>query len=160
MSTTPDLREGDIYRWRWADSTRDTDCGPFRSYHCRSQVAIFEDGHLHDTYWSSGGGDRWLDPAKVDLTLWANKADLTEISKHEVVYYRREDVVDLRHPNNSFGPVYVRTGARRDAATMLELIEDRLDQARREIEWAQRRIKELTQDAEKVRAGQLYEVYL
>lgn len=155
-----DLREGDIYRWRWADQKRDADCGPFRSYHCKSQIAIVENGHLRDTFWSGGGSDGWLDPTQVILTFWANLADLNEISKHEAVYYRHEDVVDLRHSNNSRGPVYLRKGAERDAGTMLALIEDRLDKNRRDIEWAQRHIEQLTKDAEKVRAGKLNEVCL
>jgi len=155
-----DLHEGDIYRWRWADSKRDGYSGPFGSYHCKSQIAIVQDGRLHDTYWFGGGSERWLDPEKITLTFWANTSDLTEISKHSAIYYRREDVVDLRHPNNSHGPVYLRKGAERDAATMLSVIENRLDEARRDIELAQHRIEQLTREAEKVRAGKLSEVYL
>lgn len=155
-----ELREGDIYRWRWADQKKDADCGPYRSYHCKSQIAIVQDGHLHDTYWFGGGSERWINPRDVTLTFWANTADLTEINKHSVIYYRREDVVDLRHSNNSHGPVYLRNGAERDQVTMLKVIENRLDEARREIEWAQRRIEQLTKEADKVRAGNLSEVYL
>lgn len=155
-----EMREGDIYRWRWADEKLDADCGPFRSYHCKSQIAVFENGHLSDTYWSTGGSDSWLNPETVKLEFWANVNDLIEVSKYEIVHYRREDIVDLRHANNSRGPVYLKKGAARDAATMLNVIEEKLDAARREIDWANHRIEKLTQDAEKVRSGKLSEVFL
>lgn len=157
---TPELREGDIYRWRWADPKLDANNHGSGSYHCKSRIAVVEGGRLHDTYWSSGGSDRWLDPEKVTLTFWANTADLAEISSYNVVYYRREDVVDLRHANNSRGPVYLRNGAKRNANTMLEVIVDRLEKAHRDLEWAKRHIEQLMLDSEKVRAGKLDEVYL
>ena len=94
------------------------------------------------------------------LTFWANTADLTAINKHETVYYRRDDIVDLRHTNNSFGPVYLRKGAKRDTETMMQVIEDRIGEARRQIESAQRDIERMEGEAEKVRAGQLDAVYL
>jgi len=116
--TTPAMREGDIYRWRWADPERDADCGPFRSYHCLSQLAVVRSGKLTDTYWP-GTGNHVLDPAKVTLTFIGNIADLVEIRAYDIPYYRREDIVDMRHANNSYGPIYLRKGAQKDADTML-----------------------------------------
>lgn len=154
-----ELREGDIYRWQWNRPDKDIDFGNYGSYHCCSQLAVFRNGRLTDTFWY-GGDNKVLDPAKVKLTFLGNTADLDEIRSYDVAYYRREDIVDMRHSNNSSGPIYRRKGAQRDAATMLELIEHRLECSHREIEFAQRRIEQLTKDAEKVRAGKLNEVYL
>ena len=154
-----DLKEGNIYRWRWADAERDAQCGPFQSYHCCSQLAVVTNGKLMDTYWH-GSDNKVLDPASVSLTLLGNKADLIEIRTWEIPYYRREDIIDMRHSNNSSGPIYLRKGAARDAETMLELIEHRLVQTRRDIESSKRRIELLTAQAAQVREGKLNEVYL
>ena len=153
------MREGDIYRWRWVDPAKDNDCGPYRSYHCCSQIAVFRNGRLTDTFWY-GSDNKVLDPAEVSLTLLGNVTELDEIRPYDIAYYRRDDIVDMRHSNNSHGPIYRRKGAQRDAATMLALIEHRIESSRREVEFANNRIVQLTRDAEKVRAGKLNEVYL
>ncbi|MVB00107.1 hypothetical protein GN330_22940 [Nitratireductor sp. CAU 1489] len=153
------LKEGDIYRWRWADAERDAQCGPYESYHCYSQMAVVIDGKLIDTYWH-GFNNKVLDPASVSLTVLGNKADLVEIREYDLPYYRREDIVDMRHLNNSRGPIYLRKGASRDAGAMLEVIEHGIESSKREIDFAQRRIERLAEQAAKVRAGKLNEVHL
>lgn len=152
------LREGDIYRWRWADPKRDAESGSWGSYHCKSQIAVVKNGLLFDTFWH--GPEHTLDAETVILTHWANTADLIEIRAYDILYYRREDIVDLRHSNNSLGPIYLRKGAERDAATMLELIQERLAESHGEIERARDRIKRLSEDAAKIHAGKINEVYL
>lgn len=112
-----DLREGNIYHWRWADPAKDSDCGPYRSYHCYSQMAVVTNGQLVDTYWHCSGGDSVLDPEAVTLTLLGNVNELVEIQRHDLPYYRHEDIVDMRHSNNLRGPIYRRREAKRDAAT-------------------------------------------
>lgn len=154
-----DLKEGNIYFWRWADAERDAQCGPYQSYHCCSQLAVVTNGKLMDTYWH-GSDNKVLDPASVSLTLLGNKDDLVEIREWDIHYYRREDIIDMRHPNNSSGPIYLRKGAERDAETMLEVIEHRLEQIRRDIEFGRHRIELLTAQAAQVRAGNFSEVYL
>lgn len=153
------LAEGNIYRWRWADTVKDADCAPYRSYHCLSQMAVVRNGRLTDTFWH-GSDNRVLDPADVILTLLGNIDDLVEIRSYDIPYYRPDDIVDMRHSNNSSGPIYRRKDAEKDAATMLEVIEHRLEQVKRDIEYGRRQIEQLTKDAEAVRAGKLGEVYL
>lgn len=154
-----EFREGDIYRWRWADPAKDADCAPYRSYHCYSQLAVVRNGCAVDTFWH-GGDNKALDPCEVELTLLGNVADLVEIRSYDVVYYRREDIVDMRHSNNSHGPIYRRKGAERDAETMLELIDYRIDTSKREIEYAKQRIEMLEKDRARVMAGDLKTVHL
>lgn len=154
-----DLREGDIYRWRWADPAKDADCGPYRSYHCYSKMAVVRDGRIVDTFWF-GPDNKALDPETVTLTLLGNVNDLREIRPCDVAYYRREDIVDMRHSNNSHGPIYLRKDAERDAKTMMEIIEHRIESSEREIKFATDRIERLRKDAELVRQGRIGEVYL
>ena len=147
------LREGDIYRWRWNDEER-------RSYHCKSQIAIVKGGKLLDTYWFGYDESNLLRPEAVTLTFWANVDDLLVIHSGMTSYYRPEDVVDLRHANNSSGPVYIRKGAKRDAATMLEVVSGRIKDSEREIVWHQRQLEEFAKFQGLIRAGKLDEVWL
>lgn len=155
----PTLTEGDIYRWRWADPKLDADSGPYRSYHCCSQLAVVRSGRLMDTFWF-GSDNKVLDPSAVTLEFLGNTADLVGIRPCDVAYYRSDDIVDMRHSNNSHGPIYRRKDAERDQATMLELIERRLQECHHDIQFAEQRIRQLSSDAEKVRSGRLKEVYL
>lgn len=154
------MKEGDIYRWRWADKEKDADCGPYRSYHCCSQMAVVRNGKLVDTFWHGFSDNKVLDTNKVTLTLLGNTADLIEIRPCDVAYYRREDIVDMRHSNNSHGPIYLRKGAKKDAETMLELVRHRRECAEREIEFSKRRIEQCDKDEARIAAGKLDEVYL
>jgi len=154
------MRDGDIYRWRWKDEARDSDRGPYRSYHCKSQVAIVKGGSLYDTYWSYGGSDGWLNPDDIILTFWANMADLTEINSGLAVYYRRDDVVDMRHANSTRGPVYLKAGAARDAAIMLEYIASKIKDRKSDIRFAEYALERLAEAEAKVAAGNLDDVWI
>ena len=156
---TTKIREGDIYSWRWADPKRDADRGSYGSYHCCSCIAVVHGGKLVDTYWF-GGGNKILDPSSVEICLLGNVADCTEIRPHEIAYYRREDIIDMRHANNSSGPIYLRKGATRDAAAIMGVIEHGIETYEREIKFAKQRIEHLQKNAERVLAGELDEVFL
>lgn len=108
----PSLKDGQIYRWRWADAKRDADCAPYRSYRCMSRIAVVRNGRLFDTYWADLSKEVRVD--EVLLTLFADESWPT-ISQHQVRYYAREDVADTRHPNNSSAKIYLRPGAVRSA---------------------------------------------
>lgn len=153
------MREGDIYRWRWADEARDRDCGPYGSYHCCSQWAVVRDGRLIDTFWH-GNDNKVLDPASVNLTFVAHSDDLVEIRSYDIPYYRREDIVDMRHSNNSSGPIYLRKGTKRDANTMMEHVEQKTKDAQYALRSAAETINRMNEIAEKIRRDELNDVYL
>ncbi|WP_299830621.1 hypothetical protein [uncultured Roseobacter sp.] len=153
------MRDGDIYKWRWKDDQRDADCGLFGSYHCKSQLAICEGGRLFDTFWDLSPTDNsFLRQSDVVLTLLGNKNELTEL-KDNPEYYRPEDLVCMKHSNSSGAPTYLKPGAVRDAATMLNLAQEKQDDAQRAIESAKRDLLRLQEAMEKIRTGDL-DVYL
>lgn len=154
------MRDGDIYRWRWADEARDADRGPYRSYHCKSQIALRLAGRLYDTYWSSTGCDDVLCQDDVVLTFLGNCCDMQPINEGDLRYYRAEDVVDTRHPNNSNAPIYLKNGAKRDAEAMREFVRRRSEDAERAIEIAQETIERMEEAAKQIDAGNLDNIYL
>lgn len=168
-----DLRENDICTWRWKDDERHQDCGPFRSYHCKAQKGIVHNGQLLDLYWMnigshfaqegwsksrSGGKPVPLD--EVIVKVVANIDDLTEIRRCDERYYDRADVVDLDNPNSSNAPIFIRNGAQRSRAAMLEYAENKLKAAERDAAVAENAVARWTALSAQIQTGNLDEIYL
>ncbi len=152
------MLEGDVYDWRWADDARHADCGPHRSYHCFSRIAVVKDGLLCDTFWSPPGTK--LSPDAVVLTLLGNILDMTEIRESEARYYCSGDIVDMRHSNNSRASVYLKAGAQKDRDTMLEYIRREREQAESEARFNASKIERMDGLEKMVIEGNLDDVYL
>jgi hypothetical protein len=155
----PTLTDGQIYRWRWADEKRDADCAPYRSYHCKSQIAVVKNGRLVDTFWFGGGDNSTLNPFEVVLTPFADEA-WPKISEYQVRYYGREDVADTRHSNNSHAPIYLRPGAVRSADRIAEEIEWLERTALQEIRSAENSLEWIRGEKAKLESGDLEGVSL
>lgn len=150
------LREGDIFRWRWTPEKEAAILKfHFSSYWCRSQIATVRGGVLYDTFWSTQTSDYALRPEDVILDFQGNPADMVKISEHERTLYRPEDIVDMRHPNNSGAPVYVKAGAARDAQTMLAFYRYEIEQEQSAIRSAQRHIEEFEEAVRRINGGDL-----
>jgi hypothetical protein len=140
VAKPPPLREGDIYRWNWL-GTRDT--------WCCSPFAVVRNGRLLDMFWMFDPKDemhsqytKTLDPKDVKLTFLANVADIEPVSSYDFHNYRREDIVDLRHSNNSGAAnIYRRKGSKPDPATIRVNLVARIAAAEREIESQKWRIE-------------------
>jgi hypothetical protein len=136
------MREGDIYNWRWADSEKHADSANFRNYHCKSCIAEFDGKALTDTFWGSRTDGSWLNPEDVDLTLLGNKNDMTVLTDRPE-FYRPEDLVSMKHSNNSGAPIYLKAEAKRNAEVMRDLL-------RRKQEEKRYAIRSATQDLERL----------
>lgn len=147
-----DLNEGDVFFWSWKDLER--------SYHCYSRRAIVKDGRLIDTYWGDMTSDRAINSESVVLEFEGNLATLERINHWEARYYRREDVVDMRHPNATRAEVYVKPGAKRDGAIMRELGLYLIERAEGDIRMASHRIEMLKESLKRIDEGDLQSVDL
>ena len=154
------MTEGDIYKWRWAADEKHADSALYRSYHCKSQIAVFEGGRLFDTFWGQWPTDgSFLNPEHVTLTLIGNKADL-KVLKDDERYYRPEDLIVMRHSNDSRAPTYVRPGTKRDLDTMRQLVVAKRDEALSEMRSAAQRLERLAVVMHKLKSGETEGVYL
>lgn len=155
------MKEGDIYRWTYRDRL---DTGAWGTYHCCSRIAIVQpNGRLRDTYWSSGSDGRSFsadDLPKLELTFVANMADLDKAHEYEADYYDDADIVNLNHVNSSRDNFYLRKGAKRSAAKMLEAARHKLERTRSDERMAGLRAKELTAAISRIEAGEIADVYL
>jgi hypothetical protein len=163
MTQTTDIRNGDIFRWRYADENPG-DNAPYRRYHCKSQIAIAKNGRLMDTYWG-GSSDHWWTygeaPSKLVLTFLGNLADLEPKEPYMAEYYDAADCVDISHPNSSRGNFYVRKGAKRSEQKMREVIAYKIGKEESAIRVAGWHIETLKKELAKIESGTpLEEVYL
>ncbi len=133
------LREGDVYRWHYREPG---DNGQYGRYHCCSNIAVVnKHGRLCDTFWSCGNDGRSFgidDLPRLELTFLANMADLDRHPEWQADYYDDADIVNLNHSNSSRDNFYLRKGAKRSRAKMLETARYRLEKAesaKRSAEW-------------------------
>lgn len=144
----PALLEGDIYRWAYRDPN--VDMRQYGTYHCCSRIAVVKNGRLRDTYWgmSSGSDGRHFGPDdlwRLDLEILGNFADLEKVPDYNEDYYDDADIVNLNHSNSSRDNFYVRKGAKRSQAKMLEVARKRLEDslsAERMAAWNSQRLRE------------------
>lgn len=148
-----EMKDGDIYFWRWKDDDRHRDCGPYRSYHCKSMKAICVRGMLIDTFWSDMSVEHSLNLDEVILTYKGNKETLVKISPHEASYYRPDDVVDMRHSNSTRGEVYIQPNAKRDPDIMRDIAKYQIECSESEIRVATNRIRRLEEILTAIDAG-------
>lgn len=141
MNEMPKLSEGDIYRWSYAEPGDDRTWG---RYHCKSQIAVVSGGRLRDTYWQVGGsfgsdscsfGSE--DFHRLNLTFLGNLNDLEKRNEADAAYYDSDDVVNLNHANSSKNNFYIRKGAKRSAAKMMESANRLLEEAKSDIRCAE-----------------------
>ena len=156
---TVELKDGQVYRWRWADAARDADRGPYRSYHCKSCIAVVKNGMLIDTFWFDMSSEHAIDPEKVELTYLCDTSWPT-IPAYNVPYYDREDIADTRHSNHSGAPIYLRPGAVKSAERIMEEIERREEDARSTIRTAGWRLEELAKARALLDEGKVEEARL
>lgn len=153
-----ELKEGDIYRWRYREPGNDA---PWGRYHCCSGIGIVRDGMLRDTYWqigdNFGNGRSFSIPdglQGIDLTYLGNFANLVEAREHEADYYDESDVVNLNHSNSTRGNFYLRKGAKRSRAKMLEVARQKLLQEQSNQRLASLRSFDLRHTIAQIEAGE------
>ncbi len=149
------LREGDVYRWCYREPGDDRQWG---RYHCCSLRGIVRrDGRLWDTYWSSGHDGRSFgvdDLAKLDLTYLGNLSDLEKVPEWNADYYDDADIVNLNHANSTRDNFYLRKGAKRSAAKMLETARHRLKKAESDVRTATANVVRFSEVIAKIEAGE------
>lgn len=153
-----EIQDGDIYRWEWDPEKLDVKHGPFGSYHYCSQLAFVRHGTLFDTYWCTG--QRVLLPDDVVLTFLGNVADYDEVTSGCVHYHEASDIIDMRHSNSSRAQIYLRKNARRSVAQMTAFLTEKIEEATREKESAERAIERHTANLKKLQSEGPDDVYL
>lgn len=150
------VSDGDIFRWRYKDE-KPSDLGPYKRYHCKSQICVAKNGMLRDTYWHTGGSDEaWTyEVAQETLCLEyiGNFSDLQKTDEGKAEFYDDADCVNLNHPNSSRGNFYLRNGAARSRVKMLEVATYKKGRAESDARFASQEAARLGSAIEAIEAG-------
>lgn len=147
------LREGDVFRWHYREPGEAQQYG---RYHCCSQIGIVKNGRLTDTFWF-GGDNRSFGPdsiAALNLTPLGNLADYEKAREYQAEYYDDADIMNLNHSNSTRDNFYLRKGAVRSAAKMLEVAKCKLERSETDERSAVRRQEELRATIARIEAGE------
>lgn len=134
------MKVNDIYYWSYIHRK-----GQFAHW-CCSKIGIVkerQDGTLYmeDTYWSSSQDNKRFSKedigTRIEVTYIGNFDDLERCDESELKYYNKEDTVDLRHPNNTRGNVYIRKGATRSLDKMKRIVQAHIDHYERKVKYMQ-----------------------
>ncbi|MCP4986749.1 MAG: hypothetical protein GY928_12060 [Colwellia sp.] len=150
------MKENNIYSWRWKDEARHSNRGSFGNYHCYSQIAVVKNGRLYDTYWSDQSKE--IFKKKVILTFLGNSEEMTKLQEWKVNYYRKSDIVDMRHANDTRGIIYLKKGAKKDAEVMLEYVEYKIKNSEDNIRSETRNVEWYTEMKDQINSGKLDEI--
>ena len=162
--TLTEWRDGDVFQWAYKDSLGDYT----QKYWCKSRIGVVRAGRMHDTYWlhladdgrwhGSSDGHRW-EPSeaaeRLELDFRGNLSDFDRIDDYRVRFYAPADILDMRHANDTRGPIFLRKDARRDSATILAEIARRTEKEESAICSAHWGLERLAEMRAKVEAGDL-----
>lgn len=152
------MKNGDIYFW----SLKELPCKDdyTLSYWCKSRKAIVVDGELYDIFWNDRSNG-WLDLNKVELEFKGNVNDYVKSTNDEYLYYAPEDLIDMRHSNDTNGTVWIHKDAQRSKIVMMEKAIKKLEEAERNLRYAQYDIERWTNKIKEIdTAIDLKEVYV
>lgn len=120
-----------------------------------------------DTYWGVGREDN----KKWDYTnfnklfnfnYYCNLTDLEKIKSYDAEYYDDKDVFVLHDQHScveSCRYYYIRKGSKRSKSKMLEVLEEKLSEAKRNVEYATRSVEEYATKKQQVEDGNL-DIYI
>jgi hypothetical protein len=157
-----EFNEGDYFKWTYKQHIVDKNSDSVMAgtlYWCCSGILRVVRGSLIDIFWGDNGcqdSKRWSFKEatdNLDLVFMANDKDIIKCQSPE--YYSTEDIVDLRHLNNSSRDrVYMRAGAKRSLDVMISLAEHKISASEREISSAKNRLDRAKETLSKLINGE------
>jgi len=132
-------------------------------------IAIKEDGKLwlRDTYWGLGGNDNkkysYSEANKLGkLSYYCNLKGIKSINEYDLDYYDDKDTFVL-HDQHSCVPscryYFVKKDAKRSKVKMLEVLNEKLEEAKRNVERETRQVEEYATKKQQVENGKL-DIYI
>jgi len=163
VSTTVELREGDVYQFHYSDDVRQkwrTD-----PYWCFDGQVVVRSGELCDTYWGfSAGEPRVVRPDEGAMTFICNLGDVRDVKEYETRHYAEADVFNLSYQHGCYKRFAVRKDASRNQDRMLAEVEQRMSDLLSKLETEVRSVTHdfvrLGECRAKIQSGELNAVNL
>jgi hypothetical protein len=166
MTTDVQVKENDVFHCRFTQSYCNKRVG-WDLRHCFEGTLVAKDVNgeivLFDTFWGIGrtSENKWftLDQIGVDIEI-EYYCNLDEIEKMEDAdkYYDEKDVFHLSEQHGCserYRYTFIRKGAQRSAAKMIEVAKYLIEGKESEIRSAEWRIEDLRKTIDKINSGDL-----
>lgn len=162
------IKVKDVYSFRYNQSERDR-LG-YSANHCfESTLVAREVGGqmmLVDTFWGINGDGRSFTPTDAKklgtLTFYVNLSDLEPIKEYEREYYDDEDLFRISEQHACVPSCihhFKRKGAERSNKKMLSVINEKIREEKKKIDYAVDALQRLAQTKQKIEEGET-SVYL
>lgn len=166
-------RKGDIVRWGYTPEElkrKNHGNNNGTTYWCCSRIAIFDGSLFVDTYWSSDDStNKAFSVEDIGKTHEITKhvGNFDELDKqsdyakieHFENYYKREDIVDISHPNNSRGNLYLRRGAKKDIGVIRDFLQYQKQNIEENLKHGAIKLKNIESTIENLSEDNLDKVY-
>lgn len=136
----------------WSYTTQYVDGLSYKQdlYWAKSRIAVFDGENFVDTFWH-GSNNLRFSPSQIgekfEVQYVANFADLdkqNDYIKFEDLdkFYEKEDIVNLNHPNDSRGNLYLRKSAKRSIKKIRQKLEQKLKDDESRLLYAQAKLEQ------------------
>ena len=118
--------------------------------------------YLEDTYWFSGENRTFtLEEAleKGNLTFVCNLDDVKECRECDIQYYDDKDIFNLSYQKGCYKKYCIRKGAKRSADKMKTVLNEKIAESKRKIEWENFDIEKYKEKLQEVENGNL-DIYI
>ena len=138
----------------------------FSPYHCfDGQLVVKEreggELYLEDTYWTTQNKCFTLKEALEvgKLTFICNLDEVETVHKMQFVYYEDKDTFDLSTQHGYSKKYAIKKDAKRSKTKMLKVVNDKIEESKREISSLKRAIELANVNLEEIKTGNL-EIYI
>jgi len=118
--------------------------------------------YLEDTYWNSGDNKTFtLEEAleKGTLTFICNLDDVEKIGELDTQYYDDKDIFNLSYQHHCYIKFCIKEGAKRSADKMKAVLNAKIAESKREIEWETVQVKRNVEKLQELEKGNI-DIYL
>lgn len=146
-----EYKEGDVVFWKYKTTSQDMSG---TRYWCKSRYAIYrkvKDGRFIDTYWSSS--DSYIfkpSDTEIEVEYLGNLLDYKPCNEDVFLYYDREDIMDIRHDNDSYA-LFLKNNAKKSASVMFAALNQKVKKLERDLNsalWEKNRVEQIIKNME------------
>lgn len=156
-----ELKLNDVYKFYYNDEWSKKKTDPYWCFDGQLIVKPDSNGRLYlkDTYWGGSCEDKVFTLKQAlergELTFICNLDEIEPCEKYNLNYYDDEDIFDLSSQHHCYEKYYIKKGAKKSAAKLERIINEKIKNSEYEIEWNEREIKNLNESLSKVKSGNL-----
>lgn len=157
-----EIKLNDVYRFRYNEEYLKNKLDLYWCFD--GQLIVKEKNgelYLEDTYWGSDNRKFTLKEAleRGSLTFICNLDNVIECGEYNLQYYADEDIFNLSYQSGCYKKYCIRKNAKHSAEKMKAVLNEKITNSKREIEWETVQIKRNVEKLQELENGNL-DIYI